>query len=277
MESQQLRSEHRWFGPCLDIREEARERRPGERVVHRAESIGDEIRIRERNELTGNGIENHVRFRPQTRGERRETGGSIAGKCAIWTAVIAETEELFERGCGSRVAPQPRREWKRRTFARRAGRPGHRVEHTIDDERAEPVGEEVRIRHAQVRAVRVANVGEQLVVNGLAQQIQIARDVSGRHVIDDAGRALIARVDKVLVRRLPHPFLRRGDGEWERREETRPLAGAAKAAHRGASRNAARVEAHQIEPRTQRLRDERRDAEQEVDAGSSGSARIEEE
>ena len=188
-------------------------------------------------------------------------------------ALVAEAEELVQRGDGAGVAAEPRGEGDRASLVH----PGDRVEHAVDDERAKVVREHVGVGLAQERAVRDAVVGELRVPYRLAEDVEVTRHVRGRHVIDDVASALRARVDEVKVRRHPGVLLLRRQRERKRREERLPLLRGAEAAQRRASRDAARIEADEVEPRPHLVREEERTgAQSEVDTRTARPAGIQE-
>ena len=144
-------------------------------------------------------------------------------------------------------APRRVGERQRRRSAA-AGRPGHRVEHAVDDHAPAPCREEVRVDVAEVRAVRHAVVGELLVADRLAQQVHVASDVRGRHVAQDrpavTQAALAVAAERVDVRSELRVLVREERGAGQ--ELVGGLVGR-EAAQRGRPGHATRVEPDDVE------------------------------
>ena len=154
-------AERRGVGARFEKSQQAGEPRPGKRVVHRAERVGNQRRIVEEDDGAGGRIHNRDRLNLKPRRERREPPGRSSGEGTARTTGVAQAEELLERRLRAGVAPQPGRERHRRSFAGSARRPGDRVEDAVNDESADVVREQIGVRDAQIggRASRCASPG----------------------------------------------------------------------------------------------------------------------
>ena len=132
---------------------------------------------------------------------------------------------------------------------------GGRVDDAVEHHRPDAVGEEVGVGGAQVGAVRRPQVGQPLVADRLPQPVQVPRHVGRREMRQEGGVALAAAAGEVLGGAQPRRLLVRTDGHGGYgREERGPLGEAGEAADGRALADAARVEADDVEPRAQRLR-----------------------
>jgi hypothetical protein len=217
-------------------------------------------------------------MRTQPRGERRVASGRAARERAARAAGVAQPEEFVERRLCPDVAAQPGRERQRRRLVGPSRRPRDRIQDAVDDERPDLLREQVRVGHAEIRAVRHARVGELAVADGGAQPVHVAGHVRGRHVVGDPSAAAVAGAHQVAVRGDPLLDLVRGQREGERGEGRIPLLGVAEATQRGAARDSAWIEADEIEAGAHLGRVEEGPGEHRViDARAARPARVQKE
>ena len=161
-------------------------------AIERAERAGDQVGIREM--LTHE-------LEVTTLGPRRELGplgGGTAGKGATCLAGLVA---LSEPGHHRLVGPSTRLDARRERLIGRtagAGRPRDRIEHGIDDDMAHAVGEHRGVARPEVTPIGHAVVVEPRVPDCLPDEVHIAGGVGGRHVRDDGGRVIRARLPEPL-------------------------------------------------------------------------------
>ena len=125
-------------------------------------------------------------------------------------ALLADPSAFVERrhpGLVRAVATsQPGRERQLATGVSTAGRPGDRVEHTVEDDCAYSVGEHRGVRRAEVGAVGDAVVGELVVTERLPDEIHVAGSVGRRHVVEEGVLVLRAEGSQIVVGLNPLAF-----------------------------------------------------------------------
>ena len=251
--------------------------RPGGGLIQHAEAEGDQVVVGQIERLAGLGIDDLYRAALQPLGEGGVTLSGLAGEGTVRACGITKPEELFQRALGADVAAQAGAERQPCGLGTSARRPRDRVDDAVDDEGPDLSREKVGVGLAEDRAVGVAEVVQLLVADQLAEPVQVAGDVGGGHVPEDgaavgrAGRSQFLVGDALLL------FLGRGLGKGNGGQVGNRLLEGVVAAQRRASRNAARVEADDVEPGPDLKREELSDAAGEVDARPARPAGVEEE
>ena len=194
---------------------------------------------------------------------------------AVGTGRIAQPEELVEgalRPVGAAEAGADRRGLGILVVP---GGPGDRVENAVDDEGADPRGEQVGVVLAEDRAVGEAEVVDLLVAERAAQQVHVAGRVGTGHVVEDGAAVTGACGGQRVVGRPKDPLLGRGVRERERRQDRDRLVEGVEAAQRRAEVDPAGVEPDDVEPGPQLQGQHLGHGADELHAGAARAARIE--
>ena len=267
-------------GVCrgLDEGYELGEERPARRAVHVAERERDEVGVADQERLARLGVDDLDRGGTQSFGQRREPPLRIAGeRAARGSRLVAQAEELRQRGLGAGVAAQPSRERQRRRLVTAPGRPGDRIQHPVDDNRPYAIREHVGVGDPEERTVRVPGIAQLGVANCLAEQIEVAGDIGSRHVIGDAPTSALTRSVERHVQLLHERFFVSSHRKRERWEDGERLLQRPEAQQRVAADDPPRIEPDQVEVGPHLVAEqERSDAQHELHTRSAGPAGIEE-
>ena len=112
---------------------------------------------------------------------------------------VALGEGADQRFPGAGPATQPGRERQFVARPRTPGRPGNRVEHAVENDCPDVVGEHGCVGRPQVRTVRDPVVGQLIVAQSLPDQVHVAGRVGRGHVIQKIRTVLGAGVGDVFV------------------------------------------------------------------------------
>ena len=160
-------------------------------------------------------------------------------------------EELVQgRGRAAVRAHAQERAGSRGSLVRGVVRPGLRVDVAVEDHGADLVGEEIGVGGAQERAVGDPEVVELRVAHRLAELVEVAGGVGGRHMAQELGVTLLAAPAEIAVRGdpgRPLPVAHREPAGLPHLQ-ARGFLGAVEAVHRGAVTDPARVPADDVEP-----------------------------
>ena len=127
--------------------------------------------VGERGRLAGDIVGECDRVVSQSLGEGGEALFGVAGEGAAGgSCLVAQSEELIERGLCSGWVAEPVVDRLGAGLMAVAGDPRDRIDHAVEDERPHPAGEQVGVGDAEVGAVGVAGVGELSVADGGASR-----------------------------------------------------------------------------------------------------------
>ena len=242
------RGRGRGAGPGVELLEELGQGRPCRRVVHGQEDGVDQVVVGDRPVRQLRGLDE------QAPGQRRVASLWVPlGERAVRAAPVAQAEELQQRRVGALGAALAVVQRLGAGLIAPAGRPGDRVDDRVQRERAHLTGEQVGVGRPHIGPVGDAIEAQLPVPQRLAQQVQVAGDIGGRHVVQDGAAVPCAGPGDPAVGSDPGALLLGRDREPERCLGGLRLGEGVEAAQRGAAIDAAGVEADQVEAGPQLL------------------------